>query len=154
MDPDLLIPALITYRDGQPTPWDGQLDHGHPRLGPHLSGWITARQLQSLTGSERIRPWLGTVLVGDDGAFVYDAEQAAQDLEEVAGVVSLKQGSDVTPAPLDTLDDFELAQLMRMLLNCQDDTTYIAPEFVSQSLRETYPEVLRKSLRGVRMAPL
>ena len=148
MTDELRIPVFITYPQREPQPWDGLRDSGGPILAQHLNGWLTTEQLRLVTGSNEIRPWLGILLITDDGPDVYDLEWARRDLVDLAAMLSERQSTPVGASRLDQLDDLELALLMRTLLLCQNTSTAIEPDFVDHQLAQADPDLIAKALPG------
>ena len=146
------IPVVILMRDQRLiAPVEPDLHHsemGAPKMGQYLSGRLTAEDTTRLTGSGTVRPFLGVMLQTEDGLMLYDANEAHQDLQNAATILSNPPGS-VAATPLHQLDDQQVAAMIDLMLECQSANFEMMCEFIDDALQSAPPTLVQALLPSV-----
>ena len=146
------IPVVILMR-GQRliAPGEPDLHHnemGVPQMGQYLSGRLTVEDTKRLTGSSTVRPFLGVMLQTEDGPILYNADEAHQDLQNAATILSNLPGN-VAATPLHQLDDQQVAAMVDLMLECQSANFEMMREFIDDALQSAPPTLVQALLPSV-----
>ena len=144
-EPTYPVVAKLDH-DGNAHPFpDAQVPTGP--IGPHFAGRMTQLQFRNVVGAEDPTPYLGYLLMGPEGPFLYRKEQLAGDLAKVAHAWSSHAGREFTAISEFPADADGLTGLLDHMMYCLDrDDLSVYDGCVIAHLESLTPESLATML--------
>ena len=141
--PTKLYPVVATLLpNGSVLPYpDDRTDNDE--LGEHITGKMTMQQFNHLTGIDDIKPFLGCILYGQEGPFVYQARHVLEDLVDATNYWNTYRKSSLIPIHEMPDDVDDISDIMNNMMDClTTDTLSVDDDMTVGHLQSLKPEEL------------